>query len=82
MLNSDKVLSQQSANVPNAVDDASCLMQTDKKYMFIGQCLARQISCPFSLFCGLLRGVQCEVLCCGLFLFGVLRRPDTLCHCV
>ena len=36
VLNSDKVLSQQSANVPNAVDDASCLMQTDKKYMFIG----------------------------------------------
>lgn len=35
VLNSDKVLSQQSANVPNAVDDASCLMQTDKKYMFI-----------------------------------------------
>lgn len=35
MLNSDKVLSQQSANVPNAVDDASCLMQTDKKHMFI-----------------------------------------------
>jgi hypothetical protein len=38
VLNSDKVLSQQSANVPNAVDDASCLMQTDKKYMFIGLC--------------------------------------------
>eukprot|EP00283_Hemiselmis_rufescens_P017985 CAMPEP_0173438040 /NCGR_PEP_ID=MMETSP1357-20121228/19226_1 /TAXON_ID=77926 /ORGANISM="Hemiselmis rufescens, Strain PCC563" /LENGTH=230 /DNA_ID=CAMNT_0014403287 /DNA_START=6 /DNA_END=698 /DNA_ORIENTATION=- len=35
VLNSDKVLSQQSANVPNAVDDASCLMQADKSFMFI-----------------------------------------------
>lgn len=35
VLNSDKVLSQQSANVPQAVDDASCLMQADKSFMFI-----------------------------------------------
>jgi hypothetical protein len=37
ILNSDKVLSQQSANVPNAVEDSSCLMQADKNYMYIGQ---------------------------------------------
>ena len=36
VLNSDKVLSQQSANVPNAVDDSSCLMQADNDYMYIG----------------------------------------------
>ena len=36
VLASDKVLSQQSASVPNAVEDANCLMQTDKKYMYIG----------------------------------------------
>jgi hypothetical protein len=36
VLNSDKVLSQQSANVPNAVEDASCLMQADKNFMYIG----------------------------------------------
>ena len=36
VLNSDKVLSQQSANVPNAVEDSSCLMQADKNYMYIG----------------------------------------------
>eukprot|EP00286_Rhodomonas_abbreviata_P029031 CAMPEP_0181315746 /NCGR_PEP_ID=MMETSP1101-20121128/15536_1 /TAXON_ID=46948 /ORGANISM="Rhodomonas abbreviata, Strain Caron Lab Isolate" /LENGTH=260 /DNA_ID=CAMNT_0023422967 /DNA_START=26 /DNA_END=806 /DNA_ORIENTATION=+ len=35
VLNSDKVLSQQSANVPKALDDSSCLMQTDKTYMYI-----------------------------------------------
>ena len=37
VLNSDKVLSQQSANVPNAVDDASCLMQADKNFMYLGK---------------------------------------------
>lgn len=37
MLNSDKVLSQQSANVPNAVEDSSCLMQADKNFMYIGE---------------------------------------------
>ena len=36
ILNSDKVLSQQSANVPNAVEDSSCLMQADTNYMYIG----------------------------------------------
>lgn len=36
VLNSDKVLSQQSANVPNAVEESSCLMQADKDYMYIG----------------------------------------------
>ena len=36
VLNSDKVLSQQSANVPNAVEDSSCLMQADKNFMYIG----------------------------------------------
>ena len=36
VLNSDKVLSQQSANVPNAVEDSSCLMQADKTFMYIG----------------------------------------------
>lgn len=35
VLNSDKVLSQQSANVPNAVEDSSCLMQADKSFMYI-----------------------------------------------
>mmetsp|Transcript_23091 Transcript_23091/g.54740 ORF Transcript_23091/g.54740 Transcript_23091/m.54740 type:complete len:231 (+) Transcript_23091:44-736(+) len=35
VLNSDKVLSQQSANVPNALEDSSCLMQADTKFMYI-----------------------------------------------
>ena len=36
ILNSDKVLSQKCANVPNAVEDSSCLMQADSDYMYAG----------------------------------------------
>jgi hypothetical protein len=37
VLNSDKVVSQRSASIPNAVEDNSCLVCADQAYMFIGK---------------------------------------------
>ena len=57
-------------------------MQTDKKYMFIGQCRAQRISCPFSSCSGLLlrmRRVLSRLQCCGLFRFGLC---GALTHCL
>mmetsp|Transcript_45888 Transcript_45888/g.96111 ORF Transcript_45888/g.96111 Transcript_45888/m.96111 type:complete len:233 (-) Transcript_45888:27-725(-) len=35
ILKSDKVLSQKCANVPNAVEESSCLMQADANFMYV-----------------------------------------------
>ncbi len=36
ILKNDKVLSQKCANVPNAVEESSCLMQADSNFMYVG----------------------------------------------
>jgi hypothetical protein len=37
ILKNDKVLSQKCANVPNAVEESSCLMQADSNFMYVGK---------------------------------------------
>jgi hypothetical protein len=39
ILKSDKVLAQKCANVPNAVEESSCLMQADANFMYVGESL-------------------------------------------
>ena len=41
VLNSDKVVSQRSASIPNAVEDSSCLICVDHVYMFVGMIFVR-----------------------------------------